>query len=222
MARFSIKQAVSFGWDTTLNRFSLFLGLVLIPMAIGIAYGIITNPIPDTSVIMTILDFGYSLIMSYISVGVIQIMLRLHDGQPVKIGDVFVVDLNLWLRYFITTLLYGLLVAAGFILLVIPGIYWSMKYLYVGYLIVDRKCQPLEAFRLSSQITQGTKLKLLGFSLVQLGIIILGVLALLLGLFVAVPVVWLSNVFVYRVLSRSLASSVTSSSAPIPPVKPQL
>ena len=44
-------------------------------------------------------------------------------------------------------------------------------------------------------------MSLLGFDIVSLGVVILGAIVLGVGILVAVPVVWLATVFVYRSLS---------------------
>jgi len=94
-------------------------------------------------------------------------------------------------------------VAFGFILLVVPGIYWAIKYSFSELLFIDKEIGIKEAFNLSGKMTQGIKWQLILFGLAILGINILGVLALGVGLIVTVPLSILSNLLLYtHLLSR--------------------
>ena len=90
----------------------------------------------------------------------------------------------------------------GFILFVIPGIYFAIKYHFLLYFVIDKKMGPLEALRASGKITDGVKWRLLGFSIVSIGIVILGFLAFGFGILVAVPVATLADAYLYRKLSH--------------------
>jgi uncharacterized membrane protein len=86
------------------------------------------------------------------------------------------------------------------ILLVIPGIIWSIRFHFFSYLIVDKGVSPIEALKKSSKITKGTKWDLFLFGILLVFINILGALALLVSLFVTMPATMVANAFVYRKL----------------------
>jgi uncharacterized membrane protein len=96
------------------------------------------------------------------------------------------------------------MVAGGLILLIVPGIYLGLKYQFFSYLIVDKELGVLDSLKESSQITQGVKWQLFGFSLALIGINILGALAFGIGLLVTIPLTVVAHVFVYRKLSTRL------------------
>jgi len=87
-------------------------------------------------------------------------------------------------------------------LLIIPGIWFALRYQYFGMAIVDKNMGPIEALKYSGQITQGNALKLFGMALASMGVIVLGLLALILGVFVAMPVVYIAMAYIYRTLSK--------------------
>lgn len=60
----------------------------------------------------------------------------------------------------LTSLLYGLIVLAGFVLFLIPGLIWSLKYGIGLVSVLDRRLSPLQALRFSAKITYGFKTKL--------------------------------------------------------------
>ena len=102
--------------------------------------------------------------------------------------------------YLIGSILYGLIVVVGLILLIIPGIIWAIKFQFFDYLIVDKGLGPIDALEKSSDITRGVKWDLFAFGILLAIINILGFLCLVVGLFVTIPVTLVAMAFVYREL----------------------
>src|SRR5438552_1918138 len=69
---------------------------------------------------------------------VTKVALKLTDHQTVNLSNLGLITKE-GLRYFLTSLAYFLLVVVGLILLIIPGIYFGLKYFFVSYLVVDKK-----------------------------------------------------------------------------------
>lgn len=109
-------------------------------------------------------------------------------------------------------ILLGLIVIAGLILLIVPGIIWGLKYMFTPFITIDRGLMPMEALRESGRITQGHKGELFLLMLALIGINILGFICLFIGLFVSIPVSALATVYAYRTLERQ-ASEMTTVSA---------
>ena len=104
--------------------------------------------------------------------------------------------------------LVGFVVVVGLALLVVPGVYLSIRFMFVPILIVDKELTIKEAFKKSTTLTKGVKWKLLGLALI-LGLIMLPTNAIfsnseyvLQGAFVVLvsPFVMLSYIKVYRFL----------------------
>lgn len=113
--------------------------------------------------------------------------------SEVKLGKSF--------RFLAANLLYGLLVLVGLLLFIIPGIYFAVKYGLVGYNVVDKDATIGESFRLSAEATKGNKWNLLGLGMLILLINIAGIIALLYGLLVSIPISMLASAYVYNKLS---------------------
>lgn len=63
-------------------------------------------------------------------------------------------------------LLREVLIQLGLLLLIIPGIIWSLEYIFVMYILADHPDMPvLQAFRRSSELTRGRKMDLFNFHL---------------------------------------------------------
>jgi uncharacterized membrane protein len=86
------------------------------------------------------------------------------------------------------------------LLLIIPGIFFGIRLKYATYLVIDKNLGPLEAIKGSWKITRGNVWNLFFLSIL-LGLInLLGLLCLVIGLFITVPLSMLATAFVYRKL----------------------
>jgi uncharacterized membrane protein len=126
----------------------------------------------------------YLIIYQVVELGLVGISLEFRDGNPHEIEDLFK-NYRLFPNFLAATIIYGFMVAIGFILLIVPGIYLALKYMFYGYLIVDKGLGPIEALKESGRMTQGAKKNIIVYWLtLWCGMI---VIMLILGLFVAAP-----------------------------------
>ncbi len=191
---------MQFGWGTTKSNIGFFIGLLIVVGLIEYVPDIIATIIeadaPVLSIIIQIASFVLSMI---IGMGLIKICLRFCDGEKGEFSDLFSCY-PLFFKYLVGSILYGLIVVVELILLIIPGIIWAIKFQFFDYLIVDKGLGPIDALEKSSEITRGVKWDLFIFAIL-LGIInLLGLLCLLVGLFVTIPVTMVAIAFVYRKL----------------------
>ena len=201
---FSISEAIGFGWQKVKENFLFFalllLATIIIPGLVSFLQALLNNDTWFYTMAFSVFSWIVSMI---ISMGVIRITLRLVDGKSYKIEDLFSVS-NQLLQYILGSLLYGTLIFVGFLLLIVPGVIFAVKYQYVTYLIIDKGLDIGEAFSKSSQMTQGHKFHLWIFSIV-LGLVnILGFLSLIIGLFVTIPLSWIACAYVYRKLGQGI------------------
>jgi uncharacterized membrane protein len=196
---FSKSEAVLFGWNTLKKNFGFFLGMLAIVVAVNVLFGLVMSSFSEeapkvlviaVSVISWILDL-------LISMGIIRITLKFCDQEQATYRDLFSAY-RLLLNFLVGSIVYGIMVAIGFVFLIVPGIYLAVKYQFYDYLIVDKGMGPIEAIKRSGVLTEGVKRNLVLFWLALVGINILGMLALGVGLIATVPVSWLANAYVYR------------------------
>ena len=139
-------------------------------------------------------------VQAFLYLGMIRLALNVHDGRPAPLGNLMERP-GLVILFWITSVLCWLMIEAGFLLLIVPGILLCARWGFYPIVIVDRGLWGFAALRESWKITKGASwpwlfVFLLGLQLfTQLGLIALGI-----GLFVTVPVSLLMWVHVYRVL----------------------
>jgi uncharacterized membrane protein len=202
---FSIQEAIKFAWKTTVKNFWLLFGIILvtnivssIPQLFKVDQQHATMPEYFVYLLIGILIGIINLGLSY---GMIKIFLELVDHKKPKFSELynyFQVK-RLW-HYFLANALYGLAIFGGFILLVIPGIYFAIKYCFVPYLVIDKNAGIKEAFQTSAKMTQGIMWKLLGLGILQIFIVFAGLLLFFIGLFIALPIVYIADAYIYRKL----------------------
>lgn len=129
--------------------------------------------------------------------GFIVVIFMLFKGQQVQFGDFFK-GFNYFLPLVLAGIVMGILVAIGMILLVLPGIYLIVSYMFVFLLIVDYRMEFWQAMETSRQIVTKNWFSLFVFVLMLFVINLLGTLALGIGLLVTAPLSVCSVCVAYR------------------------
>jgi hypothetical protein len=95
-----------------------------------------------------------------LAVGMNLFYINLARNDRADYGDIFR-GFTVFPQAVAVSLLYGLIVTTGLVLLVIPGVIWGLSYLFAQYSVLDRKTGIKGSFVYSSGITYGFKDKLL-------------------------------------------------------------
>jgi hypothetical protein len=141
-----------------------------------------------------ILGNGFSI---FLSLGLVRIGLNLVSGKQISAGQLFGEGRKL-LPAIGASILFGLAAAIGFLLLIVPGIYIVLRYGQFMNAMVDRNLGVMDSLSYSSSITTNNRLNLFLLALLSIAIVIAGVIALVVGLIFAYPVVWLSWMVAFR------------------------
>lgn len=196
---FSIEDAFAFAWKTFKANKKLMLLLVVSFFSIIFLNSILQKSIEGRFVLSFMLTIVYVFVSVFISIGLIQIMLKICRGGQAKVSEMFGEKKYLW-KFIGGSLVYGLIVVLGYLLFIIPGIIWQIKYGFYQYLIIDKNMGPIEAIKESGKMTYGFKWKIFFLQLSILGICLVGLLFFGIGVLVAYPVSLLMMVYVYRKL----------------------
>jgi hypothetical protein len=98
-----------------------------------------------------------------------------------------------YLSIILANLLTAALIMLGFIALVIPGIIVACRLAFVGYLVMDKKLDPIMAVEESWRMTRGYGWTIFSMALVSFFICIAGICLLIVGIFPAL--IWVSGSF---------------------------
>jgi len=122
-------------------------------------------------------------------IGYIESLLRIRRGGKVDFGAFFKVGFKQWWPLFVLVLLMFLGILAGFMLLIIPGVYLSVAWMFATYLKIDRDISISDAFGESRRLVSNS-----GWWLLFLYVLLLGVAVQILTL---IPILNLVYIFVF-------------------------
>ncbi|HLN21507.1 MAG TPA: hypothetical protein VK213_10485 [Bacteroidales bacterium] len=110
-------------------------------------------------------------------------------------------------------LLVTALVVMGFFMLIIPGIIIACRLVFVSYIVMDKKIDPIEAVEMSWRLTRGHGWRIFLMGIASFFIVIFGLLLLIVGVFPAV--IWIGSSFasMYESVLRQKEPVVVSSAA---------
>ena len=111
---------------------------------------------------------------------------KLLQGQPVEFRDFFA-GFQYYLPLLLLSLVAGLFIGIGTILLIIPGVYLAVAYLFASYLVVDRGMDFWPAMELSRLTVHPRWFAYFAFMLLLTLLNLAGAALLGLGLLVTVP-----------------------------------
>lgn len=200
---FSIKESIRYGWKKTLSQPIIIL-YFLIAMAgtqfVEFLFNFIFSEASEsiTSIVGAIL----TIISIVFSIGMVRVVLNVYENKALKFENLYE-DWRLIGWYILGGIINGLLVILGLVLLIIPGIFVAVRLSMWPYIMLEGESNSIEAIKKSWKLTEGKVLKLIGLYLVQFLVVLLGIIALLVGVVIAMPVISLSLVFVYKKLTES-------------------
>ncbi len=191
-------QPIRFGWNTLMDNLQFFVILMII---VGVLYSLPGFIIASAFSIsggnsqsgslemltLAILPLAIVSMVIYmvIELGLLRIGLNFRDGKTSDFKNLFE-SYQLILNYLIASIIYGLMVALGLVLFIVPGIYLGLKYQFYGYSIIDKGMGPIDSLKESGRMTEGAKKNLLIFWLtLYCGII---VIMLFVSVFIGIPV----------------------------------
>lgn len=207
--RFLKKEAISFGWRTVTGSLWFFALLALVILVVGSAPRLLERTQLSSAAFFPVIPLGFWVLQIFVQLGILRIALKFCDGTEGTMSDLFSQG-RLFFRYLGASILYGLIVLAGSILLIVPGIVWGIKFGFFSYAMVDKNLGVVASLKESARLTNGSKWNLFLLGLVIALINCIGALALGVGLLVSVPTSFIAVAFVYRKLAVEVPSAAAS------------
>lgn len=203
-ADFGVKSIVREAWEILKQekKFLLLFGLVLVlgNMLLNGVSEVFTNQ--GWSAANSLWGIITFLIKMYLGVITIVVSLKAVRGESLTVKEILVKDKKVIWTYVLVSLLYGLVIIGGTILLIAPGIIFGLMYFLSTYLVVDQGMGVKESMGESKRLTSGKRGKLFLIGLASLGINILGMLCLGVGVIVTAPLTVVMGGLVYQRLAE--------------------
>jgi uncharacterized membrane protein len=206
--RLDVGKAVSYGWNSMKENVGFFVLVFLIFWVVeGVFYGIGGAFLKYPAITIVLYVIGW-LLAIFIQMSVVNITLRLNKGGEPDFKDIYSAG-PYFGKFILAAILYFLLVFAGLILCVIPGIYWGIKYHFFGYFVIEQNMDPLDALKRSGEITKGSMWNLLLLFIIFIGITFVGAILCGIGLLFSTPIVVMATVYAYRRLLETSPQVMT-------------
>ena len=183
---FSIEKIIKSAWHRFNDNRIFWIGVALLSLSMSIP----GNIFPTLGILFT-------LVSCYISASVIRISINFMQGHLVNYNDFFQIDIMQFFNYLAALILCSVSILLGFLFFVIPGVYLMTRFIFVQYFVIDKNISFDAAIKRSWKITKGNEINLLAFLFAMLIIFILGFLAFVIGVVVAIPITQLSTAKLY-------------------------
>jgi len=151
-----------------------------------------------------------------IMVGIWRAILGTIDGRPPGVGMMFE-GFDRFGDAFLGMLVRSILTALGFIALIVPGIFLAIMWAFTFPVLAETRLGFWEAMQRSVNLTEGYRWRLFLLALACIPVLLLGLLVLCVGVFVAEAVAFTAFGLAYRFLQQKKSLAATAGSAPAGP-----
>ncbi|RMH11068.1 MAG: hypothetical protein D6698_16940 [Gammaproteobacteria bacterium] len=213
-----MKETLSFSFGVFKREWKVVLAYFGVMIVVNLLFSGLSSLVDFSKVLVLLVSLIDWLVQLVVQMMGVVVVLALVDGKSLKVAELkdalrAVLDGKMLWSFIGASLLYGLIVLGGLILLVVPGIIWAVAYQFYRYTVVDDRLGAREALRKSKEMTRGNLGFLFLFGLALAVLNVAGVLALVVGLVVTVPVSMLAMASVYRQLSGKEVGASAGGSA---------
>jgi uncharacterized membrane protein len=181
---FDVISCYSRAWELLRANFLQIVGISTLVLLIAVA--------------VSFVPFASIFVVTPLTGGLYYFMLLKIRGQAAGPGDAFSGFSRAYLNLLVAGLLVGIFSAVGMLLLILPGIYLMVAYVFTQPLCVDRQIGFWDAMELSRKTATKKWWQLFGLLLLGIPINILGLVALGVGVLVTIPLSLLALMFAYE------------------------
>lgn len=184
-----------------------FWTLLLIGFVAWLLVGVIGSVIGRLGSAGSAVSFLYQILVATpISFGAAYAWLRAVRGLKPEVGDLFVPFQRNYISVVLAGVLLEIVVAVGFVLLIVPGIVLAVRLAFVPFLVVDEGLGAIQALQESWRRTSGYSWTLFGAALLAIVIVIVGLILLIVGTIPATMLVYLAFASLYAAITARKAT----------------
>jgi hypothetical protein len=194
-----IGSAFSYGWKKFTENVGQWLLIALIVVVVNLVFAVIALQI-DSFIGATIFRLLGFVVGQIVAMGLVRAALLVTAGEAPEVGRVFSTD-RLG-DYIIGSILYGIIVAIGFVLCLIPGVIAAVMLSFYGFYILDKNMSGPDALKASFDLVRAHAGATVGLLVVAFLVYFVGVLLCGIGVLVSGPVSLVMVGYGYRILNN--------------------
>jgi hypothetical protein len=198
-APFSVGECVSYGWRAYWKNVGPLLLITLVIIVIDVVISAIGQATGNNVVaaLFSLIGWIVGLLLAF---GLIRATIAVTKGQKPEVAMLFETDG--FGPYILASILFGIAVAIGLVLCIIPGIIFAVVYHFYGYVIVENPSTgAIDSLKKAADITRGHRWELFGLFIVLILINIVGLIACLVGVLFTAGISAVAVAYAYRSLS---------------------
>lgn len=198
---FQISEVFQSSWKYVKTQIWVLAGLLIGMCLISLVINLFTIPLQD-SVFGMLIAYLISLIISAVfCIGYTKNMFQTMDGDEPQFSA-YLQNFPKIINMLVANILMFIIVCVGLWIFVLPGIYLYLRLQFFVQFIVDEDAGIIDSLNRSWKVTKGKEMSLLLLALTEIFIFIIGAILFGIGLFIAIPVNFMMNCYVYRKLNR--------------------
>ena len=211
----SLSPGVGSSYGNGINKLSKYFLNLLLVIIVAFLFGIpifILNisyyfnyTIEVTTLWMVFIYIYEFFVTSPLQYGVAYVYLKAARDEKPEVKDLTKVLENYW-NIVLVNVLVGIIVFVGFLLFIIPGIYFLCKLAFVRYLVVEEKMPALDAINASWKMTDGHAATIFLMGVLAIPISIAGLV--LFGIGIILSDMWIETAFASMYHAVSLEKGV--------------
>jgi uncharacterized membrane protein len=200
----TVSDVYGHGWETLKKYFPELLLVFFIQVLLSIPMGF-TSMFFNIEYIGTfttgLFNFIYGiLVLMPVSYGTSWVFLKAVRGEDFRVQDIFFAYQSFG-NVLLANILVFLIVGAGIMMLIIPGIIFACKLAFVPYLVMDEKMEAVDAVRKSWNMTRGHTGTIFLMGVVAFFVGLGGLICFIVGIIPAA--IWISLAFATIYMSVS-------------------
>ena len=198
--------SINEAWGLLVPNLGAWLGALVITAVISGVFQFVQKSVqppitPGTFPTPTFLGAIVMIVSYFVNImiggGLLKMAISTVRTGTSDIAEIFTVT-DVIPNLFLAGILSTCAVAVGFVLCVLPAIYIGVALTFTQFLIVDQKMGAIDAMKASWEAVSPQWFQMLWLLIVYFFLCCLGFCALCLGVFVAIPLIYLSLAVVYR------------------------
>ncbi len=197
-AKFKISEVIGTSWRCTKSQIWALAGMFIAYMVVSsIASMFVPTSTPAGAGINSLMGL---IISTLFLLGYIRNLFQTMDGEEPQFSA-YGQEARKFLSFFVAYIVFIAVVGIGLVFLLIPGIYLAIRLQFFQQVIVsETSCSPIDALKKSWALTKGQEWPIFLLCLAMFGIMLLGLILLFVGYFVAAPLCLMIQACVYRKL----------------------
>ncbi|MFC1638723.1 hypothetical protein ACFL26_00450 [Patescibacteria group bacterium] len=200
-------------WRLAVDNLWPFIGISLLIILFSVAaeaaeqvgQRLIMSQAPDSlllTLIPTLLGGVLGiLVLSPIGASVGWVFLKATRHEEYRIADMFAVFSRNYWNVVLAQFLVTLLIFAGFLLFIIPGLYLAVRMTFVPYLAIDRQMKATDAIKTSWEMTGGCFWTLVAMALIAIPVTVVGLFLFGIGILPAAVFLGFASAAVYHAVA---------------------